>query len=106
MNSEIVVLQKKVGCEPGVITIANTLKELQKSVGGYIETVSFDYDGRAYALICDEEGKLKGKDFNFYFGSDRIVGDVIFVRTVDSDFDSLDNSDIEKLKELIAEMNK
>jgi hypothetical protein len=38
-----------------------SLEELQAIVGGYIEVVSLR-DGRL--IVCDEEGKLKGKDFN------------------------------------------
>ena len=37
------------------------LEELQAIVGGYIEVVSLR-DGRL--IVCDEEGKLKGKDRN------------------------------------------
>ena len=38
-----------------------SLEELQTIVGGYIEVVSLR-DGRL--ICCDEQGKLKGKDFN------------------------------------------
>jgi len=38
-----------------------SLEELQAIVGGYIEVVSLR-DGRL--ICCDEQGKLKGKDFN------------------------------------------
>lgn len=106
MSNKIRVLQKKSGYKPEVISVNNELRELQKLVGGYIQTVSFDYDDRTYALVCDEEGKIKKKEFNFIFGNDYIVGDVFFVRTVESDFGSLDDKDIENLKGLIAEMNK
>ena len=37
------------------------LDELQAIVGGYIEVLSLR-DGRL--IVCDEEGKLKGKDRN------------------------------------------
>ncbi len=38
-----------------------SLEELQAIVGGYIEVVSLR-DGRL--IVCDEEGKLKGKERN------------------------------------------
>jgi len=62
-----------------------SIEELQAIVGGYIEVVSLR-DGRL--IVCDEEGKLKGKDRNhkatdilqaaFAFPThDFIVGDVL-----------------------------
>lgn len=42
----------------------------QKAVGGYIETVpyfdTYEHNGEVKTCIvfCDEEGKLKGKDYN------------------------------------------
>ena len=57
-----------------------SLKSLQEAVGGYIEIVN----GRNGELIvCDEEGKLKGKAINdtatqmYYNSCDVIVGDVV-----------------------------
>jgi hypothetical protein len=40
--------------------VPNELEELQKAVGGYIETVS----RAGFVLVCDEEGRLKGKPDN------------------------------------------
>lgn len=36
-----------------------TLEELQAGVGGYIERVRVEIDGREFDLIIDEEGRLK-----------------------------------------------
>lgn len=62
------------------------LSAMQRLVGGYIEAIS----GSGWTAYCDEEGKLKGKEFNrrasalalalgwnFYPG-DSLVGDVVF----------------------------
>lgn len=53
-------------CEPGkkarVTTIMNTLESLQKMVGGYIQSV-YPFDDPV-AIICDEEGKINGAEFN------------------------------------------
>lgn len=48
------------------LTRAATLEELQKSVGGYIETVPyFDrYNGEPCVAFCNEEGKLDGLPLN------------------------------------------
>ena len=43
-------------------TIPNTLKALQETVGGYIETVTLD---NGVVLICNEEGKLRDMPYNF-----------------------------------------
>ena len=61
-----------------------TLEELQKAVGGYIETVSVttgDYAGKL--MIVDEEGKLKedaqvNKEAS-RIAKQRIVGQVIII---------------------------
>jgi hypothetical protein len=43
-------------------TIPNTLRALQETVGGYIETVTLD---NGVVLICNEEGKLRDMPYNF-----------------------------------------
>lgn len=40
------------------MNISDTLENLQKTVGGYIETVTLFSD---LVVICDEEGRIKGK---------------------------------------------
>ena len=53
------------------------LEELQDLVGGYIEYTGDDgLDG--IDMILDEEGKLKGREFNFRTKYDFLVGTVVF----------------------------
>lgn len=52
------VILKEPGRPPRSVYISDTLKNLQTNVGGYIEAVTLD--GRI-VVICDEEGRLKGK---------------------------------------------
>ena len=66
------------------VYIAPTLKELQRLVGGYIETVTLrqaSMSRPSITLIMDEEGRLKNKRTNFHMGvrpfGDTIVGDVL-----------------------------
>ena len=42
--------------------VSDSLENLQKTVGGYIETVSLD---NGLVLICNEEGKLRDMPYNF-----------------------------------------
>ena len=44
------------------VTIPNTLKALQETVGGYIETVTLD---NGVVLICNEEARLRDMPYNF-----------------------------------------
>lgn len=69
------------------------LDALQQAVGGYIERVPYfnTYKGRDCDVVCDEEGKLVGKDFNhaataawweaapIMRGQDHLVGDIAVI---------------------------
>lgn len=59
---KIKVIVKRADEEVGHMThISNTLENLQKTVGGYIETVTLPC---GVVVICDEEGRMKGKPYN------------------------------------------
>lgn len=95
MEEKILVAVKKVDEAVDFVEIDNTLEAAQAIVGGYIEIVEVD-DG--LYMVCDEEGKLKGKAFNFGY----VAGDVFFVRLDDEgNFASLDESDIYDIEDLI-----
>ena len=70
-----------------VTNISDTLENLQKTVEGPIETVKL-IDGAV--LICNEEGKLRGLEKNFFMGrppfGDVILGTVIVVGTKGDEF--------------------
>lgn len=76
--------------------IENNLETLQQLVGGYIEVVPYKDN---IAIICDEEGKLKGKEINISFSYDVIVGNCLFVGTDEEDFISLTDKQIEEIIE-------
>ena len=42
--------------------VSDSLENLQKTVGGYIETVSLD---NGLVLICNEEGRVRDMPYNF-----------------------------------------
>lgn len=93
---------------PGVmlrrISIANTLEAFQEAVGGYIETYGF-YIGEKYVcIICNENGKIDGAEFNFYLNTgwrkEYFVGTVVFVGTDEDEFCSVPVGAIEIQKNI------
>ena len=70
-----------------VTNISTRLKNLQKIVGGHIETVGC---GSGSVIICNEEGQLLGLEPNFLIGeppfADVIVGDAIVIGVDGEDF--------------------
>lgn len=80
------VIYKAPGCAPEIRDIPNTLEELQETVGGYIETVTFDAD---CVVICNEEGRLLGMPHNMRFLGVDFVGPILFVGTSGEDFADL-----------------
>ncbi len=72
--NKIKVLIKQPGKAPYTTWISDTLENLQRTVGGYIETVTLT---RNLVVICDEEGRLKGKPHNCTVGGVEFVGDII-----------------------------
>lgn len=87
-----------------------TLQTMQNLVGGYIETVRPDGFPKNIVLICNEEGKLRGLDFNRFvrvFGMrDVIVGTCIICATgiVDGENDLIPLTE-EQTTEMLAMLN-
>lgn len=63
--------------------VENTLKGLQEIVGGYIETVTIATD---LTIICDEEGRLKGKPHNCNMLGIDLAGTIMAVGVDGPDF--------------------
>lgn len=61
--SKIRILALPVDREPYITNIENSLGNMQRFVGGYIETVTVLKNPQVI-LICDEEGLLKGSAVN------------------------------------------
>ena len=86
---KIKVIVKRPDEKIGHVTyISNTLKNLQKIVGGKIEVVHTGISG--LILILDEEGKLKEYQKNFLIGGrmfpDMVVGTAVLCGVSDDDF--------------------
>ena len=71
------------GKHPRPATIPHTLHELQKVVGGYIQAI-YPWDDPV-ALVCDEEGLLKGYEFNRLIDRDTIIAGTFFICGLDED---------------------
>lgn len=78
---KIGVIIKEPGRVPRHVNISSTLENLQKTVGGYIETVTLCSD---LVVICDEEGRIKGKPHCCNIGGVDFCGTVI-LEGVDGD---------------------
>lgn len=98
---EIKVIIKKVGEEPYVDLIKNTLETKQKIVGGLIECVEYE----DALIICNEEGKILNLEPNVLFDYDYIAGDFIVVGDdyENGDFKSLTKEQIEKFTKDLKE---
>ncbi len=53
----------------------NTLEAFQRAVGGYIETVTLASD---LVIVCNEEGRLHGLEYNATVCGVSFVGTIIF----------------------------
>lgn len=85
--SRIRVLIKDPGQRPREYNIENSLETLQLIVGGYIEVVQLGCD---IIAICDEEGKLKDEEPNYWLSNgDCLVGTIIFCSKKGEEFAGL-----------------
>ena len=89
------VIIKRVNQKPEIIEIENTLEDMQKAVGGYIEVV---YVHSGCVMLCNEEGRIQKLPYNFNLGNNNIVGDVIFTRQSGAEFTDLSEGDVEMIQ--------
>ncbi len=68
---------------PRRVEIPHTLRDMQQTVGGYIEIVQpFD---DPVVLVCDEEGKLKGYELNRAIVGKDIIAGTFFLAGIDGE---------------------
>lgn len=87
---------------PTITTIDNTWEALADIVGGFIEFVNIPYGMK---IVCDDEGKLKGRWPNVCYAGDWIVGDIVFVNTDGPDTVSLTDKQICQLGRMFGRVN-
>ena len=86
-KNEINILIKRPGSdtwEPR--KVKNDLHTLQELVDGYIEIVNI---GHHVVVVCDEEGRIKGKPFCATINDIDFVGTVLMVGTKKDEFDDI-----------------
>ena len=87
------------GLRPRRADIPHTLRDMQQTVGGYIEIIRpFD---DPVVLVCDEEGKLKGYELNRAIaGEDIIAGTFFLAGFAGEDLTDLSDDLVEKYEAL------
>lgn len=100
MQRNIKVLVVEPNKLPYQKVIQNRLRDKQQIVDGYIEYVRLLEDD-SVVLICNEEGKINGSEYNRDIGYDIIAGTFIIARECADDGEdrSLTDEQIEKYKE-------
>lgn len=68
--------------------LSPSLENLQKHVGGYIQTVVLD-SHKGLVILCNEDGKLLNLPRNFKIPGDVIVGDVIICGIANDGFTNI-----------------
>ena len=81
--SKIKVIIKEPGMKPRSTNISCSLENLQRTVDGYIEIVPIE---KNLVIICDEEGRIKGKPHNCSICGIDFVGTIIICGISGDDF--------------------
>ena len=100
MLKKIKVIIKQPRRKPYSTYISNTLKNLQNTVGGYIETVTLAED---LVVICNEEGAINDMPYNCTVGNIQFFGPLIFAGVKDDEFSDLP-ADFETFKRLFPNL--
>lgn len=93
------VIAKEPGKPFTVKRIPDTLEDLQKAVGGYIEVVHLWGD---LAVVCNEEGRLRGLPYNVTIDGVSFVGDILLVGTEGEEFEDIDDDFINDFKAFLT----
>ena len=101
MAHKIKVIVKRPDEKYGHVTgISYTLENLQKIVGGYIETLTLP----GFTIICNEEGILLGLERNCMVYGFTFFGTIVVAGVKGDDFDDVGIS-FEEWKAIIDESN-
>ena len=95
---KIKVIVKRPDSIPYSTHISNSLENIQKTVDGYIETVTLS---SACVVICNEEGMLRGLPYNCNICGIDFVGTIVFARINGDEFSDIPLS-FKNFKELFG----
>lgn len=99
IEKQITVIIKRPGEPPEVHPLFdNTLADLQREVGGYIETVTFAPDA---TIICNGEGLLMGLPYNCSLFGISFVGTIILAGVRGEHFASLSPKSVTALLRIL-----
>jgi hypothetical protein len=94
----------RVGEDPVVEMIDDSLHGMQSIVGGYIECI-YPFE-KPYILICNEEGKLDNLDPNRVVNGDVICGNFFVLKDgEDGEFADVDESDFAEIDSILMPYN-
>lgn len=101
-DKRITVVHKHPGKEPKLVVVDNELRALQTLVDGYIEIACrfIGANGSMFAVVCDEEGRLKGKLNNIFYPYavglwQCIAGDVFITKVKGEEFIDMTEEDVQ-----------
>lgn len=99
--AKIKVLVKDPGKKPELMEVENSLRELQKLIGGYIEAIT----KKGVVMLVDEEGYQKNLPANFmdYQVDDFIVGRAVFIGTKGNNFTDVPEGIARNILEVMPE---
>ena len=90
-------LSKRPGEAWEAIKVDNELKPLQQEVGGYLESFTFAENA---CVLCDEEGRVKGKPYNATVCGVPFVGTILIVGVDGEEFADLTEQVEEELRDM------
>ena len=91
MGAKISVIIKEPGKNPRHVNISRALENLQKTVGGYVESISLSED---LAILCDEDGLLKDKPYCATVCGCDLCGTIVFCGVAENEDGTLEFSDL------------
>jgi hypothetical protein len=90
-ENKIKIVMFKVGKDPEVSEMKNTVKGMQKAIGGYVQVLNVG--AGSMVILCDEEGLMKNLRYNR-----GLLGDWLIVGSREEEFISLTEEQIEWIK--------
>jgi len=82
-----------------VTNVSNSLENLQRFVGGYIETVT---PFTNLVIICNEEGRLRGLPYNCTILGYDFYGDILIAGVKGDEFADIPFPDVKVLRQLLG----